>query len=448
MKKRSRLLTAAFSALAALVLSGCSFRLLVSPEELYTLPALPAEYTALESRIRELLSYGMEYAAPLSGTATQNVQLMELGGGEEQEAVVFLRSPTEEQPLRIHIFTPVGDDYVQTAVIAGSGTDIYSFNVQDLNGDGQMELLAGWQTGTRVRALTVYALRDAGPVELLRTGYAKYTVADMDGDGVQELTVFRTDETGRCAADLYVWEDGLKKTSSAALSVTAEELNAGGVHSGRLRDGSPALFVSGVTVYDTYDALMADVLCLREGTLTALTQLEYTGITKEIFRYRDLLPGDINGDGVTEIPAAVMTDAAAEKDGCRVDWYAYGAAGLRHLTVSTYHNFADGWYLELPPAWSGRFSAVRTSFRSDEASVTFSLPGEAGFPFLRISAVTGGSREEKASQEGRIILSRQPDVIYTAQLLADEDTWKEAVSGEELRSRFHLIERVWAAGDN
>lgn len=445
MKKYLRLLLAL---LLMLVLPGCSFRLIVPPEELYTLPALPAEYTALGEKIRALLDYGMEYAPPLSGTATQNVQLMDLNGDGEQEAVVFLRSPTEEQPLRIHIFTPVNDDYVQTAVIAGSGTDIYSFNGRDLDGDGRMELLVGWQTGTRLRALTVYALQGAEPAELLRTGYAKYVAEDLNADGIRELTVIRTDETGRCAADLYVWSDGLKKTSSAEVSVTVEELNDGGVQFGCLRDGTPALFVSGVTVYDGFDVLATDVLTVQDGILTALTKSEYTGITKEIFRYRDLLPEDVNGDGVTEIPAAVLPSEGTEPaDGCRVDWYAYGRAGLRHLTVSTYHNFTDGWYLELPSAWSGRFTAGRSSY-NDEAAVTFSVQGEEAFSFLRISAVTGSDREEKAAQEGRIVLSRQPDVIYTAELLAGSGEWKDAVSAEELRSRFHLIRREWAAGDN
>ena len=67
---------------------------------------------------------------------------------------------------------------------------------------------------------------------------------------------------------------------------------------------------------------------------------------------------------------------------------------------------------------------------------------------MRICAITGSSREQRAARGNRLILSRQTDVIYTAELLAANTGWAGAVTEEQLRSSFHLIERKWTVGDN
>ena len=442
MKRAFRMAAAAvWMALLLLVSTGCSFRLVASPEDLYTLPNLPAEYTTLGEKIQALLSSGMEYAAPVSGSHTQNVQLMDLNGDGEQEAVVFLRNSAEEQPLRIHIFVSGTDGYEEAAVISGSGSSIYSFNACDLDDDGRMELLVGWETGMEMRALTAYALQNGELRELARTGYARYAVADLDRDAVQELTVFRTDEQGAAVADLYVWKDGLEKAASCPLSFGMEELNAGSVVTGTLRDGTAALFVSGVSG----NAMATDVLRADRGQLVNVVRSEFTGMTAEIFRYRGLLPEDINGDGVTEVPAAVMIPGT---EYYRVDWYSYEEDGMRVAVLSTYHNTTDGWYLELPQEWIGAITVSRTRSGEDEIAVTFSRRDENAPPVLRICAISGSGREQKAARGNRLILSRQTDTIYTAELMAGNAGWAGTVTEDQLRGSFHLVERKWATGDN
>ena len=93
---------------AALTASGCGFSL--SPEDLYSLPQLPAEYTELNSCINAVIESGAEYAAPISGSNIQPVQLEDLNGDGEEEAVAFFRNSADERPLKIYIFTPQDQD--------------------------------------------------------------------------------------------------------------------------------------------------------------------------------------------------------------------------------------------------------------------------------------------------------------------------------------------------
>ena len=270
-------------------------------------------------------------------------------------------------------------------------------------------------------------------------------MADLDQDAAYELTVFRTDEQGAAVADLYVWEDGLKKASSCPLSFGISKLNAGGVVTGALRDGTAALFVSGVSS----DAMATDILKKTEqGQLVNAVLSEFTGMTAELFRYRGLLPEDIDGDGVTEVPAVVMIPGTETGDYYRVDWYSYGADGSRVPELSTYDNSSDGWYLELLPEWIGAVTVKRARSGADEIAVTFSRRDGNALPVLRICTISGSGREQKAARGNRLILSRQADVIYTAELLTGNDGWVGTVTEDQLRDSFHLVERKWAAGDN
>ena len=98
-----RMLTAAVGLLLLLSASGCGFSF--SPTDLYSLPQLPEEYTELNSSLNQLLESGAEYAAPVSGSNIQPVQLEDLDGDGEEEALAFFRNSADEKPLKIYIFT-------------------------------------------------------------------------------------------------------------------------------------------------------------------------------------------------------------------------------------------------------------------------------------------------------------------------------------------------------
>ena len=105
MRSVKRYLAALFAALSfAGTLSGCSLNLAASPEDLYALPQLPAEYAGLNNSIRQLIEAGAEYAAPTAGTNLQPLQLVDLDGDGREEAMAFLRRGSDERALKIHIY--------------------------------------------------------------------------------------------------------------------------------------------------------------------------------------------------------------------------------------------------------------------------------------------------------------------------------------------------------
>ena len=442
---------AVLSLLLLLSASGCGFTF--SPEELYSLPQLPAEYTELNNCLNQVIEGGAEYAAPVSGSNIQPVQLEDLDGDGVQEAVAFFRNSADEKPLKIYIFAAKDNTYEQMAVIEGTGTSIYSIAYEDLDQDGKKELLVGWRVNTDMQALSVYTLRSGQPEELIQgTSYVRYAVNDLNQDGLWELVVLRADEESNGIADYYCWQEGefQLRTSARITSTMAELSQQGKVRSGVLQDETPALFVTGVEE----SAWMAtDILAVKNGELVNILLSDVTGVSSEIAPFCSLYPEDINGDGVTEIPHPEPIPAwgnVAEEPCRRIDWYAYASDGTGTLAMSTYHNVDDGWYLRLPDSWRDQILITRTA-GAEASTVTFSIQGDGTEPprdFLRITKLTGSNREIQATRAGRIILRRQPEIIYTAELLEANSGWEYGLTEDEVREAFNLITTEWTAGDS
>lgn len=433
--------------------SGCGTGLgfTLNPQDLYGLPKLPAKYTELNNQLNAILNGGAEYAAPVSGTNLQPVQLMDLDGDGREEAVALFRNAADEKPLKIYVFSARDDVYEQTAVIEGSGTAVYSIVYSDLDGDGHMELAVGWRVRADLLALTVYALRPGGPEELIRTDYVRYAVADLDQNGLQELVVLRANEESEGIVDYYGWQEGgLTIRSSARISITMAELSQQGrVGSGTLEDGMPALFITGVT---EAPRAITDILTVRNGELANIVVSDTTGVSAEIAPFCSLYPTDINGDGVTEVPRPEPLPSWHDEDLFyqRIDWRRYDSHGNASLALSTYHNTDDGWYLRLPDAWRDQI-LVNRSVSQEETSVTFFIAGgrgQAPEPFLRITVITGANRESRAVRGGRFNLSRQQETFYVAELLEANASWAYGVTEDEVRESFSLIAAEWSVGEN
>ena len=80
--------------LGAALLTLCGCGLSGDIDELYSLPQMADEYMELQRAIDDVLSGGAVYSAPVDGVHRQSVQLCDLNGDGEEEAVV--RHPAVE----------------------------------------------------------------------------------------------------------------------------------------------------------------------------------------------------------------------------------------------------------------------------------------------------------------------------------------------------------------
>ena len=444
--KRKKGIGLLLAALLGLLLSGCMFS--SSPEAMYSLPQLPNEYTELREQIEDIISAGAEYAAPTSGNNIQSVQLIDLDGDRVEEAVAFFRNATDEKPLKIYIFRAVGDSYEQAALLESSGISIYSIRYVDMNNDGLREIIVGWRVSADIQALGVYSIENYEPRLIMSSLYTRYEVLDFDDDLTQEIVLLRSDNQGDPVAEYYDWEgEDLSVQSTTRLSMTMAELKSMDI--GALQDGEVALFVTGVAE-DTRS--ITDILTYKQGAIANIVRSDVTGVSSEIFRYISLEPVDIDGDGVTEVPMPVVlpnTQEGSEELFWQVYWLSYNARGQSETVVSTYHNINEGWYLILPDQWDGQI-AVRQESGSDERGTIFSARSSDGTyrDVMGIYTITGNSREYKATRDDRFVLKREVGTIYSGVFFDYNDSWRYAISQEEVNQGFRLIAKEWTASDN
>ncbi len=419
----------------AWLMSGCSF--FSSAESLFTLPQLPIEYTDLSNQIRALIAEGYEYASPTGGRNIQSVQMVDLDGDGDEEAVAFFRRSSDEKPLKIFIFRANEDSYEQLCTVESGGTAIDSVYYQDLTGDGSQELVVGWRISSDVQTVAAYDI-DTQPTLLMQSSYIRYSIEEMDGDGVPSLLVLRPDEEGNSMAEFYSWqEDKMAVSYTGRLSGTMAELARGSVVSGQLTKDARAVYITGIS---DESVATTDILTYRDGTgLVNVALDQRTGSSGLVYPYMQLKPQDIDGDGIIELPDP-RTDREGQATGL-VEWLRFDKDGWPERAMTTYHHLSGGWYFVLPDVWSGRVTVANTERSTYEIQTTL-LVGDT--EVANIYTLTGENRENRALRGNRVVLKRQTGTIYAAELLSGAEEY--GLTEDLLRQNFKLIVNQWTNG--
>lgn len=428
-----------------LILTGCAGR---SADDLYALPRQSEEYYALQTAIDSVMTGSCSYSAPVSGSNQQAVQLSDLDGDGQDEAIVFLKS-VEDQPLKVHIFTQRNDAYESIAVMEGNGSAFDSVEYADLDGLPGQEILVGKRISDQVlQSLSVYTCRDGRMVELLNTNYSEFRTVDLDGDERRELFVLRPETQERAAiAELYSYEnEQLQRQGEASLSVDAQSVRR--IISGLMSPDTPAVFVA-----STYDetSIITDIFALREGTFLNVSAAGETGLSTQTVRSYTSYATDIDGDGLIELPSlmALPSYEADTETFWLIDWYNLYPDGARQVKLTTYHNHSAGWYLTIPGSWHGNLTVSRSTEEvAGVRGLVFSRwKGREATPeeIFTLYAFTGRDREALASSDGRFFVAQKGETVYAARL--GTGAWAQEQNSQTISGMFHFIQVNWNSGD-
>lgn len=246
------------------------------------------------------------------------MQLQDLDGDGVQEAIAFFRVSADERPLKIYIYRQVGENYEVAAVIEGSGNAIDSIYYENLDDSPSKELIVDWETAGQRHSLAAYSIDRYEVLELMRTDHAGFQIYDVDGDGQKEILVLQmaAGEVGQAESfvnsapgsrvEVYNFRDGiLELDASAPLSNGVEKLVS--MKTGYLQNMAPALFVT-----STYaeNGQITDIFAWKNGGLENVTLEPDTGESDSTIRWSTEVEStkvsytDINHDGILELPSA------------------------------------------------------------------------------------------------------------------------------------------------
>jgi len=423
-----------------LCLSGCMFK---GADELFAIPRTSETYQKLQDKVQSVMGSATGIS-PVSGSNTQSLQLVDLDQDGTQEAVAFFRDNSTEWPLKIAVFKQdESGKYDLFAQIEGAGTDIESIEYKNLLEGPEMEILVSWQVTPAVHTLVAYAVQDNQVNELMRSGYTRYLATDLNGDETAELLLIQLDNANPMGnrVELYRGVGGaMEFNSSAALSDGLISLQL--LESGNLPDKAKGLMVTSEHAQNNY---ITDIFCLSETGLRNITLDEKSRISQVTLRHHTgVLPMDINGDGITEIPITKSIPSYQNSGGAenfwQITWMQFDPNGASKPVLSTYHNNSDRWYLALPEAWAGVITLSRQEQAAvGERAVVFSYwagdPAIPPEPFLTIYRLTGNNRGNHAEQDTRFTLRADVDTIYSAEF--HKGTFDCGLDQNSLLERFH-----------
>lgn len=425
---------------AVCLLTACDMR---TVDEMYCLPKRPEAYDNLQSAIDEAMD-GKEYSSPLSGENLQTVQMVDLDGDGEREYLLFAKSESDK-PLQMLIFRREGEKYTLFQTVESNGTAFDLVEYVQMDGRGGMEIVVGRQLGGQLlRAISIYTCREGQVEQVMTTNYTKYLTCDLNEDGRGEVLVLRPGQTDtdKGVAELYSMDNGaVERSNEAPMSGPADRLKR--ILKGKIAGGTPGVFV-GSAVDET--AIITDVYALVDGVLTNVSLSHESGTSVQTLRNYYVYAEDIDQDGEVELPALIPMqppEEATDYSQYLIRWYSMDSNGKEHGKMYTYHNFVNGWYLQLDAAWAQRICVVQRGsacqFFLWDSSFT---KAESVFT---VYTLTGQNREAQALEDNRFVLHREETAIYAAHL--DVASGNLPMSREKLTESFNMIRLDWKTGE-
>ena len=439
MKRRILLLCTAV--LTVLLLSGCARTI----DELYSPPRRSEEYSRLQSAI-DIAMAGLEYSAPLTGENQQAVQMADLNGDGVEEYLVFARG-NSDKPMQILIFSQEEDGNVEIQeVITSNGSAFELVQYEDIDGKPGLELVVGRQVSEQLMgSVSVYSFSSGRAERLMNAGYSKLLTLDLGGSEQKELLLVQRGESDQSNAIAVLYRYRSKSmTRSVEVELSRPANNVKRVTAGKLQCGTPSVYVSFAT---EENAIRTDILALLDDRLSRIWVMgpmeEYVQTLSNYYVYAD----DVDEDGIMEIPSLIPIQPAAvtwgEEEQYVIRWYSVDSTGQQTDKLYSFHNFSDGWYLELDSSWTDRITVSQVG--SNYAFYMWDTDFTEAIPVFTVYALSGSDRQTQATEDGRFVLSSSADVIYAARLEGDLQAY--GINEEYLTSHFHLIHQDWKSTD-
>ena len=437
MKKRILLICAL---MAALLLSGCARTI----DELYSPPKRSEEFSRLQAAI-DIAMAGLNYSAPLSGEHQQAVQMADLDGDGSDEYLVFAKGDSDK-PMQILIFKQRSEDNVEISeIITSNGSAFELVQYEDIDGKPGLELVVGRQVSEQLMgSVSVYSFSSGRAERLMNAGYSKLLTLDMGGSEQKELLLVQRGESEQANAIAVLYRYRAKSmVRSVEVELSRPANSVKQVTAGKLQCGTQAVFVSSAT---EESSIRTDILMLQDERLRKVPVMGPLLETVQTLSNYYVFAEDVNDDGIMEVPSLIpvrpLVTSWNEVEHHLVRWYSVDKEGMPTDKLHSFHNFSDGWYLQLERKWITRLTVNQVG--STYAFYMWDEASEVADPVFTVYALSGSDRKTQATEDGRFELQSSADVIYAARLESAAADY--GFDEEYLRTGFHLVHQEWNSG--
>lgn len=365
----------------AFLFSGCKgFTLESSIDDLIS-PVSPAgDDAGVQSAMDAYCKGGYSVKIPAAGEHTTSYIYYDYDGDDQNEAVAFYEPNDALGKIDMAVLEKnKNGSWHVVANAQGEGSDVYSVDFCDVNGDGRYEFLVSWNvisnSTSHLLSIYKYTTDEEQQTSLEQISdsiqYSAYIPVDMLGDKTPELLVFTVDQLKSISASatLYSFSGDEKSTlgetrvdghisSYKNLQVGKADDNTA-VYADAVKSDGASMVTEVIYWSDYYDSIISPFYSYS------------TGLTSDTTRDAMVTSFDINDDGNVEIPTdAEVKNMPSEVNA--VDWCVYESSILIHscYSLSVVH---DKYQILIPDKY---FDKISVSYDEKTKSMTVSSKEE------------------------------------------------------------------------
>lgn len=414
-------------------------------ENLYAVPKQPASFYNLNSVIEHVMTESTSYSPPVSGENQQAVQMADLDGDRDDEAIVYLKADGDK-PLSLCVFDKQEDSYRLLARIDGVGNSFDQVQYVPFDDRPGNEIVVGRRLGDGVtQVLSVLSIQDGALTELINTPYYEFITADLNADGLRDVVLLHQDATAQNGVAVYYhWSDGQPvRDLEAELSAPVSAIKR--LITGRMCEGVPAVFVA--SAYGE-GKIVTDIFGLRENAFVNLTVSDDTDTGVQTVREYYVYSSDIDSDGLIELPRLIPMPSIPGDESSNnqslIRWYNLQLSGREQDKRLTYHNYSDGWYLTIPEEWKDRIAVTSYAAFGSARGYCF-MDVESEESIFSIVAISNEGAAAAIKNSGWSELAQKGETTYACLLGQAAERYKLDV--EALRELFRFIRIDWNTGE-
>ncbi len=397
------------------VLSGCSFRLASSVDELISPVSPQGDDADVQNALSSFLSGGYTLKTPSGGEYTTAFSFFDTDGDSADEAVVFYEPEKTPGKISMAVIDRNTDNWSVICNVSSEYSDVYSLSFSDLTGDGVCELVVLWDVivNSTNHVLTVYSQTSSGEYSLAPIG-SELTVnncipVDMDLDSVNEMLVFTIESTDgiSASATLYEYTDSGRET----LGRTRLDGHISYYDEIKYNVDNGRVYVYADAVKSDGTQMLTEVIYWSDyyDTIISPFYSYSSGVTSATSRSAMMNCADIDDDGIIEIPTDAQKDSMPA-DVLAVEWNKYNDSVLVK-TCSSLVVVKDEYQLIIPDEY---FDKIRVAYSPDNSLLTVTDENDSVL-FTVMCVLKAHYDESSSAYSGYAVVEENAGYVYLSQ---------------------------------
>ncbi len=347
--------------------SGCSFAEIDVDGRLRA-PHAVGEQSAIQTALEQHIftdsdassgTYVLKY--PKMGDYRSAFVMKDVTGDQQDEAIAFYALQPEGAKTHIALLSKANGEWSCIDDIEGLATEIERIQFGDLDGDGVVEMFAGYSMyNTRDRRLMMYTWSGDHFVERYSDTYTSMIVDKVIDEQSDGLLLFRLNsKTSRTTVSLFTMEnDTVTELGTAALDGQIRQF--GKYDLATFANGTVGVFQD---CTKDHRAIITELIVWNGQQLMTPLYDPSENINFISSRESELPSMDIDGDGMIDFPQSFRMPGyeLISTENMKLwmsEWFTWDPVKVNVTSVMTNIMVPDdGYYLEIPEDWIGNVTA-------------------------------------------------------------------------------------------